>query len=158
MLLLHIAKKSDWQKSSITGKYGKKYLNNNGFIHCSIPEQLIEAANNNLKNIIEPLVILCIDTNKLRAKIKWEKRGKKGICFPHIYGLINTDCVFEVVPFNKNHNGSFVFPPELDKFVKREKSCGAIIFNNDKQNPRVLLIKNINGQYWSFPKGHVENG
>lgn len=35
--------------------------------------------------------------------------------------------------------------------MKYEKSCGAVIFNNDK----VLLIKSVKG-HWSFPKGHVE--
>lgn len=37
--------------------------------------------------------------------------------------------------------------------MKREKSCGCIIFNNSKH---VLLIKMTAG-HWSFPKGHVED-
>ncbi len=39
-----------------------------------------------------------------------------------------------------------------------EKSCGAIIFYNGKPNTRILLVKNNNGRYWSFPKGHIEIG
>ena len=35
--------------------------------------------------------------------------------------------------------------------MKKEKSCGAVIFDHDK----VLLIKQSNGD-WGFPKGHVE--
>ena len=35
--------------------------------------------------------------------------------------------------------------------MKKEKSCGIIVFDNDK----VLLIKH-NGGHISFPKGHVE--
>ena len=35
--------------------------------------------------------------------------------------------------------------------MKKEKSCGAVIFDHDK----VLLIKQSNGD-WRFPKGHVE--
>lgn len=35
----------------------------------------------------------------------------------------------------------------------KEKSCGIIVFDNDK----VLLIKH-NGGHMSFPKGHVEMG
>ena len=35
----------------------------------------------------------------------------------------------------------------------KEKSCGIIVFDNDK----VLLIKH-NGGHISFPKGHVEEG
>ena len=36
--------------------------------------------------------------------------------------------------------------------MKKEKSCGAVVFNNMNQ---VLLIKHSEG-HWSFPKGHVE--
>lgn len=157
MLLLHVAKKMDWEKSLNEGKYGQFSLNKDGFIHCSVVEHLVEVANNNLKQVEEPLVVLCIDTDRLDAKIKWEKRGNKGISFPHVYGLINTESVIEVVPFNKNNQGNFYFPEELNKYIKREKSCGAIVFHTFAEGKKVLLIKNINGQYWSFPKGHVEN-
>lgn len=37
-----------------------------------------------------------------------------------------------------------------------EKSCGALIFYRNKQGVRLLLVKNHNGRYWSFPKGHME--
>lgn len=37
--------------------------------------------------------------------------------------------------------------------MKYEKSCGAVIFDNDK----VLLIQQVAG-HWGFPKGHVEEG
>ncbi len=39
-----------------------------------------------------------------------------------------------------------------------EKSCGAIVFYRAPIEVRVLLVKNKNGKYWSFPKGHVELG
>lgn len=39
-----------------------------------------------------------------------------------------------------------------------EKSCGAIVFYRAKDEVKVLLVKNKNGRYWSFPKGHVELG
>ena len=35
--------------------------------------------------------------------------------------------------------------------MKKEKSCGCIIFDNNK----ILLIKDTKGN-WGFPKGHVE--
>lgn len=37
--------------------------------------------------------------------------------------------------------------------MKYEKSCGAIIIDNDK----VLVLQQIAG-HWGFPKGHVEKG
>ena len=37
--------------------------------------------------------------------------------------------------------------------MKKEKSCGCIVIDNDK----VLLVKHNKGHI-SFPKGHIENG
>lgn len=39
-----------------------------------------------------------------------------------------------------------------------EKSCGAVVCAKDKNEVKVLLVKNHNGKYWSFPKGHIEKG
>ena len=37
---------------------------------------------------------------------------------------------------------------------KREKSCGAVVYNPERQS--FLIIKMLNGN-WGFPKGHTEN-
>lgn len=39
-----------------------------------------------------------------------------------------------------------------------EKSCGAVVFRRGKDGIRLLLVRNCNGKYWSFPKGHMEIG
>lgn len=67
--------------------------------------------------------------------------------------------------------GEIFYEPELRKLLGKlknvklksisclyEKSCGAIIFHKTKQNTKILLVKNNNGRYWSFPKGHIEEG
>lgn len=38
--------------------------------------------------------------------------------------------------------------------MKKEKSCGCIVFNEEQ---KVLLVK-MNLGHWSFPKGHIEDG
>ena len=39
-----------------------------------------------------------------------------------------------------------------------EKSCGAVVYRlNEKNDIRILLVKNHNGKCWTFPKGHIEN-
>ena len=42
--------------------------------------------------------------------------------------------------------------------MEYEKSCGAVVFRKSHGNVEILLIKHLNGGYWSFPKGHVEAG
>lgn len=67
--------------------------------------------------------------------------------------------------------GEIFYEPELRKVLSKlrnvkiksirclyEKSCGGIIFYKTKQNTKILLVKNNNGRYWSFPKGHIEDG
>ena len=39
-----------------------------------------------------------------------------------------------------------------------EKSCGGIVYRKFHVNTEILLIKHVKSGYWSFPKGHVENG
>lgn len=67
--------------------------------------------------------------------------------------------------------GEVFYEPELRRLLGRlknvrvksikclyEKSCGGIIFYKTRQNTKILLVKNNNGRYWSFPKGHIEEG
>ena len=42
--------------------------------------------------------------------------------------------------------------------MKKEKSCGAIVFYLKDNKEQILLIKHANSGHWSFPKGHVEAG
>ena len=44
--------------------------------------------------------------------------------------------------------------------LKYEKSCGAIVFRQDRKTGRmfVLMIRHKHGGHRSFPKGHVEPG
>lgn len=37
-----------------------------------------------------------------------------------------------------------------------EKSCGAIVYHQQKDQINYLLIRHVNGGHWAFPKGHVE--
>lgn len=39
--------------------------------------------------------------------------------------------------------------------MKKEKSCGAVVYKKEENNVLFLLLKHNSG-HWSFPKGHVE--
>ncbi len=112
-IILHIAKQTDWNDALQTGFYGKFSIEKDGFIHCAKINNIITVANDNLKNLDDSLLLLSINTEKLKSKIKWEKRGKKGINFPHIYGLLNIDAVFNVCPFKKDNSGNFYLPQQI---------------------------------------------
>lgn len=42
--------------------------------------------------------------------------------------------------------------------MNAEKSCGAVVFRQAETELEFLIIRHVNGNHWSFPKGHVEDG
>ena len=40
--------------------------------------------------------------------------------------------------------------------MRKEKSCGALVYRFFEGKPQILLIKHKNVGHWSFPKGHIE--
>ncbi len=42
--------------------------------------------------------------------------------------------------------------------MRREKSCGALVYRYHGEKLELLLIRHRFGGHWSFPKGHVEAG
>ncbi|MBR6890368.1 MAG: NUDIX domain-containing protein [Clostridia bacterium] len=41
--------------------------------------------------------------------------------------------------------------------IRREKSCGAVVYTDTAEGVQYLLIQSHKG-FWAFPKGHVESG
>lgn len=41
--------------------------------------------------------------------------------------------------------------------MKKEKSCGAVVYKYENEKLYILLLKHNRG-HWSFPKGHMELG
>ena len=160
MLIFNIASKSEWDQKCKNVNYDTSSLQKDGFIHCCTFEQLLHVDNNNLKDIKEDLVVLCIDDECLKSELKWEKNKKNGITFPHLYGPINTNAVIDVIDFNKNEDGEFFISSELYNYSNYEKSCGAIIVHKFENQYKTLLINfpHAGKSGWGFPKGHVEPG
>ncbi len=40
--------------------------------------------------------------------------------------------------------------------MKKERSCGAVVYRKGKDGLEILVIQHKNGGHWAFPKGHVE--
>lgn len=61
------------------------------------------------------LVLLCIDSDRLQAEIKYEGLETQEL-FPHIYGDLNVDAVLIVLEFEPYGDGKFV-PKELSDVI-----------------------------------------
>jgi uncharacterized protein (DUF952 family) len=91
-LIYHIAANADWELAKESGLYEVPSLKEEGFIHCSMEEQVplvLERFYSDRKD----LVVLCIDARKLNSQLVYEWAPSMEATFPHIYGPINTDAV-----------------------------------------------------------------
>ncbi|MFL5814370.1 MAG: DUF952 domain-containing protein [Bdellovibrionia bacterium] len=106
--ILHIAKKSDWEKAQAKGELVAPSLTSEKFIHFSYPHQAVESANKHYRGERD-LVLLRVDESKLKSQLKVEpSRGGEG--FPHLYGPLNTDAVIEAIPFQEFGGEGFALP------------------------------------------------
>jgi uncharacterized protein (DUF952 family) len=95
--ILRITPRDKWEQAVAGGEYRSEDLATEGFIHCSTPEQLPWVVEKFYKGQTE-LVVLRIDTERLKSPLVWENPHETLKLFPHIYGPINLDAVVEAVP------------------------------------------------------------
>ena len=110
MIIYHITQASEWQKAQTAGQYTAPSLATEGFIHASTREQYVDTANRYYAGQ-QGLVLLSIDTDKVRPEIRFEPGVVKGqtLLFPHIYGPLNLDAVTEVKAFPPGPGGVFSY-------------------------------------------------
>ena len=112
-IILHITKREQWEKAKLEGVYRGDTLDSQGFIHCSTNQQIVKVANT-VYRAQRGLVLLCIDTNRVKSEIEYESAGSEEL-YPHIYGPLNTGAVIKVLDFEPTKNGKFVLPNEITK-------------------------------------------
>ncbi len=114
-LIYHITSRAEWNAAQKSGKYAADTLGTQGFIHCSKADQLLRVANDFYKGQ-SGLVILAIDPAKLSSPLRWEPGvDLTAEVFPHIYGPVNLDAVYNVLDFEPNPDGTFGLPEDLGK-------------------------------------------
>ena len=117
MLVVHVASRADWEAARARGHYTHPSLEEDGFVHCSRPEQVEAVVNAGDPPPDLDLVALCIDTGALDAEVKWEVgRDERGPgdpeAFPHVYGPVDLDAVV-AAPAMETDGGRYVLPPEV---------------------------------------------
>ena len=115
MLILHITRREDWEKALSKGEYKPKSFTIEGFVNCATPDQIIKIANANFKNKTG-LILLCIDSDKVESKIRFESGGYE--FYPHIYGVLNLDAVVKTCEFEPGLDGNFTLPSEIKDLIK----------------------------------------
>ncbi|BAY88218.1 MULTISPECIES: DUF952 domain-containing protein [unclassified Tolypothrix] len=109
--ILHITQSGQWEEAKTLGSYRADSLETEGFIHCSEANQILKVANRFFKHQ-KGLVILFIDADQVKAEVRYEE-AEIGELFPHIYGKLNIDAVFQVINFESGEDGLFNLPREV---------------------------------------------
>jgi uncharacterized protein (DUF952 family) len=108
-VIYHITRRIDWDHARSVGAYKADSLSSEGFIHCSTAEQVITTANRLFRG--RPgLVLLCIDTSRVQAEIRYENLEGGASLFPHVYGALDSGAIVEVRDFSPRVDGTFEFP------------------------------------------------
>jgi uncharacterized protein (DUF952 family) len=110
-IIYHIAPREAWDDGKNAGRYAPDALLMDGSIPCSTRSQLISVANMIFSGR-QGLVLLYIDSAKVKPEIRYLDMDGKEPIGPHIYGPLNLDAVVRVADFVPRADGTFAMPPE----------------------------------------------
>lgn len=99
--IYHITRRQVWEEALRTGNYQADSLLTEGFIHCSTPAQVLKTADRFFKNQTG-LIILYIDVDKVKSEVRYELADNE--LFPHIYGALNIDAVYQTIDFEARND------------------------------------------------------
>jgi len=115
MFILHALLEKSWEEAYESDYYGARYIESEGFIHCSDIHTFHKVAPN-FAGINKPMVLLCIDVDRVEPVVKWEDLDNCGTEYPHIYGLLNLSAVTKIFPYLKDAKGNWIPNHELDEY------------------------------------------
>jgi len=110
-MILHIVRRDDWLAATSAGAYEPPSLEREGFIHFSLPDQVLRVANAWYRGE-DDLVLLVVDPSRLDAELRYEEPEQGAPRFPHLYGPLDTKAVVRVLDFPEGERG-FELPVEL---------------------------------------------
>ena len=98
--LLHLAVAAEWERARVAGTYERSTIDTSleeeGFIHCSFPEQVQATADRYYRGR-DDIVLLRVDPDRLGVEVVVEE-ARSGERFPHIYGPIPVEAVTSAEP------------------------------------------------------------
>lgn len=108
-MIYHMCRADEWEAALAGGAYaGSSQDREDGFIHFSTAEQIVESARRHRAGQ-DGLLLLAIDPAVLGDRLKWEP-SRGGALFPHVYGTISPAESAWVKPLPLGENGEHVFP------------------------------------------------
>ena len=103
----HLVLPAWWETFTDKDYYESETLQEEKFIHFSTHEQINGTLANYFKGV-QRIFLLHIDSTKLTSPLIFEDLFGTGISFPHLYGRLNKEAVFEVQEVLANADGNLV--------------------------------------------------
>jgi len=93
VLVYKIAPAEDWSEAMRVGAFaGSAKDKEDGFIHLSTAEQLVETLRLHFRHVEDMLALVAVDVKALGGKWKWEP-SRNGDLFPHLYSPLPANAV-----------------------------------------------------------------
>jgi uncharacterized protein (DUF952 family) len=115
-VIFHLATPDDWERASRGGVYTAASLQDHGFVGCATATQHAAVANARFAGRGD-LVLLLIDTDRLTSPLRFEPVTAGGEAFPHVYGPVHLDAIFEATPYRPGSDGRFSPHEEASGFA-----------------------------------------
>lgn len=109
----HITSAIEWHQAQTVGTYQPAGFAQEKFIHLSYSHQLLTVAHRFYTGQ-KGLVILVIDSSKIKDGLIEENLEGGTELYPHFYGVLPVDAVLDAIAFNCNADGSFDLPVGLN--------------------------------------------
>ncbi|MEW5319474.1 MAG: hypothetical protein WDW38_010623 [Sanguina aurantia] len=121
--LYHLVEEPVWRAAQKAGTlYKPPTYEQDGFVHLTAdPELLIGVGNHFYKGVKCVFLLLCLDTAKLTAEVRYEVPAAVGDTdaatltdkCPHLYGCIDFAAVLQELPVERAEDGTFLGIPGL---------------------------------------------
>ena len=104
LTIYHLVPEASFRPCVQGDAYLPERFADDGFIHCTGDiATLVKVANDYFADLSEPLLVLAIDTRRLRSRLVFEAAAPipgggashlaDGVLFPHVHGPLNLDAV-----------------------------------------------------------------
>jgi uncharacterized protein (DUF952 family) len=108
-LIFKIVPRTEWEKVSDIYE-GSSHDRADGFLHFSTWAQLPETLRRYYADQ-DDLVLVAVDSSRLKSELKWEHSPSRGEDFPHLYGALRRKIIAWAKPITKDDaSDNFVLP------------------------------------------------
>jgi len=105
-MIYHLARMKEWENWIQDSQYKPLSLLEDGFIHCSRKEDLVESARRWFGDA-DTLVVLCLDPQDFTAEIRFESSAGRTDLMPHIFGPVPIHAIKSILIMSRDAGGNY---------------------------------------------------